>query len=290
MRKPRHLMPFAVLFLALGAAVALSAPSPARQAGQDERLARVLGKAKAYCLRLERAALDFICTEKIEEKIYQLPKIRLDEDGDQPGLSRIDTSPQMSDTNTLVYDYQFVRKGDLKKERRILIEENARKRKRDDAELATRTVRVENALFGPIGLLGADWQPRHDYRIDGEESHDGKTVLVIEAVTKPSLDRPHCFGRIWVREDDGSVVKIAWDQTSVGNFAQVEAEARRLEAEPRLTSITEYDVVKNGIRFPSRDTTEEAYVLKTGRALVKSQTTIVYADYKFFTVETDVKY
>ena len=51
--------------------------------------------------------------------------------------------------------------------------------------------------------------------------------MIIEAVPKPGLERLHCYGRIWIREDDGSTAKIAWDQASVGNFQIVKARARQ---------------------------------------------------------------
>jgi hypothetical protein len=47
---------------------------------------------------------------------------------------------------------------------------------------------------------------------------------------------------------------------------------------------------KNGVRFPSKDTTEEAYLLKNGKKYIKSRTTILYEKCRFFTVESEVKY
>jgi hypothetical protein len=54
--------------------------------------------------------------------------------------------------------------------------------------------------------------------------------------------------------------------------------------------VTEYGFEKNGIRFPSRDTSEEAYLKPDGTKFIRSRTSVVYRDYKFFTVETDIKY
>jgi hypothetical protein len=182
-----------------------------------------------------------------------------------------------------------VRKADRNVEKRTLIEEDGRKMKTENAELTTTTIRVQNALFGPVGLLGESAQDGHDYRIAGEESRKGRKVLVVEATPRPGLDRQHCYGRIWLYADDGSVLKISWDQTSVGNFQLIQARAKQLGAEPQLTAVTEYGLEKNGLRFPSEDTTEEAY-LKGGKKFVKSLTTIQYKSYKFFTVETEVRY
>jgi len=282
---------FTGMLVGVTAAVGFSAGPGSQTSPADARLARILERTKEYCQQLERAALDFTCIEKIEERIYST--IEEAPDGVVPNPSGVAYAYKPINTpyyaSTYVYDYQFVRKASRKGENRVLIEENGRKKKNKDAVLTTTTVRVENALFGPIGLLGAAAQDLHEYRIVGEETEKGEQVLVLEATLKATLDRVHCTGRIWVREDDASILKIAWDQTSVGNFEIIRETAKKMNAEPRLTSVTEYGQEKNGLRFPSKDTTEEGY-LKHGRVQVRSLTTILYKDYKFFTVETQVKY
>jgi hypothetical protein len=287
--------PFLLGLLLLGVAAGAGLrPAEGQGPGPETRLARLLERAKAYCRKLENASLDFTCIEKIEEKLYRpseiLPDILVSNPASAGRASYGYATPRQNYyVHTYVYDYQFVRVGERRTERRRVIEEDGRKKKPDDAVLETETIRVENALFGPIGLFGESWQSRHDYRIVGEETLSGKKVVIIEVVPKPGLDAPHCFGRAWVREDDAGTVKIAWDQTSVGNYRAIEARAMFYEAEPKLASVTEYGMEKNGLRFPSRDTTEEAYV-KNGKTFVLSRTTIVYRDYKFFTVETEVHY
>jgi hypothetical protein len=279
--------------LAAGLLPGSSGPPPTQDAapGADARLARVLERTKAYCAKLEQASLDFTCFERIEEKTYPSPEIRPDTSVvGGGGISYSYPSARSPYVNSYLYDYQFIRKGDMRTERRILIDQNGRKTWEENADLETLNVRVENALFGPVGLLGAQWQAYHDYKIVDEESQKGKAILVIEAAPKPALNRPHCHGRIWVQEDDASILKIVWEPTSIGNFDKIEATARGLGAEPRLTSVTEYGLLKNGIRFPSKDTTEESYKLKNGETFVRSRTTIVYKDYKFFTVETQIIY
>jgi len=284
----------AVIFAVGISASALGLLAGSQDAGAGPRLAALLVKAKAYCLRLDQAALDFTCVEKIEERTYQNSELQPDVLVGNPvstGEAHYAYSqPRQSYySHTYVHDYQFVRLADRKTERRTLIEEDGRKMKADNAELTTSTIRVQNALFGPVGLLGEAAQTGHDYRIAGEETQKGQTVVIVEATPKPGLERQHCTGRLWVRESDGSVVKIAWDQASVGNFKMIQARAEHFGAEPQMTSITEYGLEKSGLRFPSKDTTEEAY-LKGDRKFVQSLTTILYKDYKFFTVETTVQY
>lgn len=273
----------------------MSSLSARQESGDDEKLKEILVRTKDYCIKLEKAALDFTCKEKIEEKIYKPPEIKPDMVISSPSqyagrVAYSYPSLQRPYLHTCVYDYQLIHKEGQKTEDRTLIEENGRKKNEKNAKPETLSVRVENALFGPIGLLGAEKQALHDYKIIGEETQKEKKIIVIEAVPKPSLNRPHCFGRIWVREDDASIIKIAWDQTSVGNFVAIQATAQELSAEPRLTSVTEYNFEKKGLRFPSKDTTEEAYLMKNGKKFIRSSTTILYRDYKFFTVELEVNY
>jgi hypothetical protein len=51
---------------------------------------------------------------------------------------------------------------------------------------------------------------------------------------------------------------------------------------------TEYAFERNGVRFPSRYTIEEAYLSATNPPLIHSMTEVTQADYKFFRVETGV--
>lgn len=72
-------------------------------------------------------------------------------------------------------------------------------------------------------------------------------------------------------------------------YERIETVAKKYKGEPQITMITEFNVVKKGIRFPSKIFVEEAYITKKGK-VVRSETTINYDEYQFFTVEIDVKY
>lgn len=261
----------------------------------QQRLAAILRKSKDYCQRLEKAALDFVCREEASERFDHTREINQDllfvgPTGGYIGTETVQMAPQRTGRNTYLYDYQFIRKNRETKERRNLLEVNGKKKNIQDSGLGTTQFQYGNILFGPIGLLSESWQPYHDYQLVGEEIINGEKSVAIEATPKPSLNKSHCYGRIWVKEDDGSILKIVWDQESIGNYNNIEAWAKRYGAEPQITSLSEYGVEKNSLRFPSRDYTEEAYVKKDGKKFVRAETTIVYRDYKFFTVETEIKY
>jgi hypothetical protein len=115
-------------------------------------------------------------------------------------------------------------------------------------------------------------------------------VVVVEATPQPFLMTPHCHGKIWIKEDDGSVLKIVWDPRSVGNFQSAEEWAKIHDAELLITAYSEYGLEKNGLRFPSRSYTENAYIEKTKRKIVNAKISVLYKEYRFFTVETEVKY
>ncbi len=245
-------------------------PTPQNTQNQASaaRLAEVLEKAEMYCHRLDRAALDFICLEEVTEMTrHYTPR-----------------------TDIYLYDYQFVRKGEEIKEQRNLIAVNGKKTNIRDSSLNTLVFQYKNILFGPVGLLGKVWQAYYEFALIEEDTINGERAVVIEAKPRPSLPQPHCYGRFWIKEDDGSVLKIVWDQRSLGNFQSVEEWAKAHESEPQVTSYSEYGLEKNGLRFPSRSYTEIAYINKDNRKFVNAEISIFYKDYKFFTVETEIKF
>ena len=248
--------------------------------GQEE-LETILEKCAEYCDRLGHSVLFFVCREKITEQISRrhttLPK----------GLERIPQTFAFTTTNVYVYDYQLYRKGNDIKERRILIEENGKKKHEENTTLKTRVFEHENVVLGPIALLSSYWQAFHDYRIIKEEKFKGDKTLILEAVLKPEYTFHHLCGKIWVRESDFCILKIQWFQRSIRGYEIVEERARRLRAEPHLTLLAEYDYEKNGIRFPSKYSIDETYIIEGRGKYQKSKTVVLYDDYKFFTVETE---
>jgi len=252
------------LFLFHFAILSLSLQSTQKK---EKQLEPILEKCAEYCKRLVNSVLFFVCKEKITEKISS-----------------------STAKSVYVYDYQLYRNRNNIKEQRILIEENGKKKHEENAPLKTRAFKHENIVLGPIGLLSLYWQTYHDYRILKEEKLGGDKTVIIEAVLKPGYTFHHLSGKIWVRKSDFSILKIEWFQQSIGGYERVEETAKKLGAEPRLTLLVEYGFEKNGIRFPSKYSLDEVYITKRGRRRYQqSKTVVLYEDYKFFTVETDIK-
>jgi hypothetical protein len=241
----------------------------------------ILKKCAEYCERLSHSVLFFVCKEKITEQIStRLTTL-------SKGLRRVPYTFTHTTSNVYVYDYQLYRKRNYIKERRILIEENGKKKHEENATLKTKAFEHENVVLGPIALLSSYWQAFHDFRIIKEATFKGDKIVIIEAVLKPEYTFHHLSGKIWVRKSDFCILKIEWFQHSIKGYKIVEERAKKLQAEPRLTLLAEYDFEKNGIRFPSKYSLDEVYVKKGRRKYQKSKTVVLYDDYQFFTVETE---
>lgn len=240
----------------------------ARVAPDTSRLESLLAKAEAYCRRLDKAALDFICLEEVTELTVRFTPA----------------------TNVYQYDYQFVRTDREKKENRRLVSVNGKPTDVKDAALGTVMFQYQNVLFGPVGLLGEGGRRLFEYALVGQEALGPEAAVVVDVKPKPGAGGTRPFGRAWLRESDGSVLKIVWNETSLGNYKAIEEWAAAHKVLPRVVAYSEYGLEKNGLRFPSRNFSETATVTPGGLLTVGGRISTVYKDYRFFTVETEVKY
>jgi len=258
------------------------------------KLAAILKKTREYCAKLEKAAFYYICQEEVTEKI-RTPQsiIRIPTNVNVEYLessARLEIRNGKTEVNTFLYEYQLIRKEGQDEETRILLKKDGKKKCRKNAKLEIQQFHYEKLIFGPSGLLSQYWQGYHDYEIVKEEILNGEKVIVIEAVPKASLKENHAFGKIWVRESDFAILKIEWDEKSLASLQIIKERAEKNRAEPKITLISEFGFEKNKIRFPSRFTFEEAYLNPKGEKFIRLEITVVYEDYKFFTVDVDVEY
>jgi hypothetical protein len=266
------------------------AQNPFDDANKQTLLREILNKVRHYCRKLDSATFDFICLEEISEKIDYSKDILTDGHTGVLGLGYPVPSKSRMKKNTYLYDYQFIRKNREIQERRILLEENGKKKHEENARLKTQAFHFKNVMFGPLGLLSEFRQYEHTYRILKEEELNGMQAVLIEAVPKDLQSGLHLYGKIWIKKSDFSILKIEWDQKSLIEHSLIRATAKRYGAEPSLIMITEYGIEKHGIRFPSKLLIEEAYIDKKGKKFIRSETSAIYQDYKFFTVETEIEF
>jgi hypothetical protein len=274
--------------LLLGCVVTIVSPGPAKL--KKEPLEDLLKLSGAYCARLVSSALDFTCEEEIEEIQYRPRRVSKT----KYAVSWLDGMTNHSGTNletlkeTLLYDYQLIRKNNIINERRTLIRRNGKDQKIENARLATHRIRYQELIMCPVGLLGPAAQKSHSYRLGGQDKVHGLPVYIIEGEPLPN-GPPGLTGRAWINPADGSVLKIEWTPESLGQYELIVKFGKQISAKPVVKFVSEYDIEKNGIRFLSSHKATEAYRLFEGGDLyTRTKLSVVYHDFKFFTVETDV--
>lgn len=245
-------------------------------------LGDILEKCAAYCRKLEKASLYFVCKEEIRERIFY----------EQKAYARYRVISTFINENIYIYDYQLIRKGSQTEEQRILIQENGMEKYEKEAKLKTKSFTHKHVIFGPLGVLSRKWQEYYNYQIVKEEALHKEKTIVIEAIPKEDRTVAYLYGKIWIKKSDYSILKIEWNQASISNYEKIEELAKSLKAKPAIKFVSEYGIEKNGIRFPTNYFVEEVYIYNPPRLgrFKKSEVMVSYKDYKFFTVETEVKY
>ena len=290
---------FALVLLCLPSAhaVAQSRLGPRQNIASipQPQLPALLVKVAEYCRKLESSAFDFVCREEISERIDPFLDVAkgallpIPEWTSYKGPTfTISTVNKVK--HKFVYDYQCVRAGRTIREMRTQLEENGKKKVVPNAELQTSIVVFSTTLLGPVGLFGKRFQPDYDFALVGEEKIGKTNVFVIDA--RPKAGAPpsrNLYGKAWIDPATGFILKIEWSESRVGRFDVFEKRGRLYNRTPRLVIRSEFSAEKNGIRFPSRLSVEEAYLKKSGKAFIRSRTEVVYKDFKFFTVSYDVR-
>ncbi|MBN1224232.1 MAG: hypothetical protein JXB23_13375 [Candidatus Aminicenantes bacterium] len=243
----------------------------------------ILEETGKYCARLEKAVFDYVCNEKTVEKVYYTHLA-------QDYRSKFPTAIQKTEKHTYLYEVQYIRKDGKIHEDRTLIKKDGKEYNRQHADLETLSFEFGKIIFGPVALLGKRRQSHYDYQIISEDKLGQDKTVVIQATPDPTAENHCLYGKIWVRISDFAVLKIEWSEKSIQNSQEIVRRARELGADPRFTIVFEFDVEKNGIRFPSRVRYEEAYTRGDKKKIVKSHVTVDYENYKFFTVDVDVDY
>lgn len=260
---------------------------PYSQEKRSKDLEEILDKCAVYCERLANASLYFVCNERIEEEINEINLV---------GYSRRIDAKKV-EGNTYVYDYQLMKKGNRIEEKRILLEENGKKKNEKNAQLKTRMFYSKRSVFGPVGLLARKNHDKYNYKIIDEKSVHGRKAAVIEATPKSEMrDMPN-YGKIWVDKQDYSILKVEVAEESLVGLEQAK-ETSKLKSTPMISVTHYYDEVyktdeNQVIRFPSKTVfLYEKHLYKRGyrEQVIVAKTQFIYDNYKFFTVDVDVKY
>ena len=311
MKTAHRILPLSIA-LGIAALVVLSLPASGSGAQnirppQDDPFQRglVLKGVREYCKRLERAALDFVCLEDVSEKLdgsreKQEADVRVDSrvTSGVGGVGRMNMSARPMTFNPsasqktdhrYLFDYQFVRQAGQVKENRVLLEKDGKKAKPKEEPPQMAVFSCSEILLLPVKLVDERTAEYYDFRLLREDALEGAKVWVLEVSPRLSI-KGYLGGRLWIDQRDSSILRIEWDPTTFGHYDAIRQNAVRYKETPAVTSFTDFGFVKNGVRFPSLDFTEEAYVDAGGKKFIRSQTQVSYKSYKFFTVETETNF
>jgi len=295
MRKP-GLSKVSLISAILAMTIALFVPSGRLSAGtQNEmkdqaRLQEILRSTGEYCERVKQIALHYICQENVidienffhgasralgmqrEEKVFNIRRVK---------------------RRTYRYDYQLVRKGDNLSEQRIMLEKNGKKKHQENADLSHLKYYSQYLIFGPVGFLSQYWQNHFTYSLIGEDMIDGEPAFIIQADPNEVRLDNYNIGRIWVNEDF-QIVRVAWEPASIQNYEDEILISRLGPFQKKVVWTVDYTVEKNGVRFPGRQFVREIFFRNSENGFpqkaVKRETRFEYNAYKFFIVETDVRF
>jgi hypothetical protein len=250
----------------------------------------ILASTGEYCERVKKIALYYICQENIidiENFFYGVTR--------GSGMEREEKTFDIRRVKrrTYKYDYQLVRKGADLSEQRVMLEKNGKETRHAIADLSHLKYYSQYLIFGPVGFLSRYWQNHFTYSLIGEDMIDGKRVFIIRADPKEvRLDNCN-IGCIWINEDF-QVVRLEWEPDSIQNFEDEILISRLGPFKKKVVWTVDYTVEKNGVRFPGRQSIQEIFFRdsENGRQqkAVKRETRFEYDAYKFFIVETDVRF
>jgi hypothetical protein len=255
----------------------------------QEKLKSILKKTAEYCEKLKKMALYFVCYENIEEKIYFYTKTRAFVSEDYAAstpIAKVNLKQRRMKRRTYIYDYQMVKKADKQEEKRVLLKEGKKEKHVENAKLKIQGYNAKFLVFGPVGFLSYYWQNHFTYEIIGHDEISGIKTIVISASPMQPREENYYFGKIWVDENDFSILKIEWDTKSLEGYEKRVSSG----VTKNLSWEVFFEVEKNGVRFPSRQLIKDIYLTEAGKEHPRYVTTFVYDNYKFFTVETEVKF
>ncbi len=180
------------MFFVLAGILAEAAPGLQKVAAEDASLEAMMLKARAYCRRLDRAALDFVCREEIKEKTNAMSRpptitmiVQSTNNRLNAGSVRVQPPPPESfSTTTYLYDYQYVRKASDVRERRDLVTKDGEDIVKADTRIETLHFKFAEVLFGPSLLLGQDAAEGHVYRLLKTEKVKGEKAAVIDCASR----------------------------------------------------------------------------------------------------------
>lgn len=250
-------------------------------------LETILARAADYCRKLEASSFDLACREEISETYN--PNLDFDRRSLPPEADRpkylgptitIDRINKIK--HAFVHDFHCVRAGGTIRETRDLVSMNGRKKSLPDTEIQTSVINFGAAFLGPVGLFGESVRTDYDFAIVAEVEVNRTPTVVLDIKPRPGVPFARALrGRAWIDPLTGDILKLEWGESRAGSSDVFGNRGRRYKRTPRLDILSEFGAERDGIRFPTRLSVEEAYLNEAGKAFVRTKAVAVYADLRF---------
>jgi hypothetical protein len=250
----------------------------------ERTLNALLNKTALYCRKLEKATFYFICTEEvIDNHWYRGNRIK---------------------EKHYLYDYQITKedKGKMSESRKLKApgsEPSADTKPAAQKKILTNFVSSYPYLM-PISMLSKKNRSKYRFRLLGSETIAGRAFYRVSVEPKQEgvmLDDAN-YGIVWIDEKDGSIYKIQVDPNSLGGIKGLKTLARQKRNRLKMTDVHLYEVLRKGLRFPSKteiscsfldwDSVKRVQNRFNVSALEEVGTVFEYKEYKFFNVSIDV--
>ena len=282
-----------------------------RDAGTEEALKRpesysqelvtILHECAEYCRKLDKAALDFICKEKIHDIYYGPdPKRSNRVIGLARGITLVDGSKKITDLEThkisygswkidrnkYISDYLMVKKGQEIKEKRVLLKENSRQVPAQKEYLKNPRFSGLKPFLAPGKVLGQDRQELFSFSI----LKDRENLYEIEAAPVSRYAGGIDYVRIWVDRQSYQILRMEIKGIPLEGYNEVLEETTENNVKPEFITVYSYKMEKEELLFPYKVKVLVRYPShpdETTFYRTKIKTNINYDDYKFFSVKTE---
>jgi len=283
------------LFLLMALIILFVGPqrtSPMCSQADGLNLSKILNKTAKYCERVKSIALFYVCQEEIKDKatFYRVSStMRTTPYGPVEVVPSKALKLRRTRNYSYLYDYQLIKKGEDLSEQRILLKRNGKKKRKENAELEVK-FSSKYIIYGPVGFLSRYWQDYFDYEIIGQERIDKKMATIIKATPKSNNEENKNFAKIWIHEEDGSILQVEWEPESIIDYKGKKIESEVGNLETAVVWRVTFGVEKNGVRFPSRQQIQEFLVTEGDKRYIRNETITIFNNYKFFIVEYEIKH
>jgi hypothetical protein len=257
-------------------------------------LNRILTHTADYCEKVKKMALHYVCKEEIFIKKYFYREKEVLKRIPGASTTALTTKLEVKGSRkvSFIYDYQLIRKfGEMTEQRKLLVIDGKNKKKESNQLTNIRLKYFSKyVVYGPVGFLSKFWQNYFDYEIIGKDSIKGKKAIIIQAYPNTARQENYNIARIWINYIDYSIMRIEWEPLSIQDYEEEIVRFPTGEYKKTIIWNVIYGIEEKGVRFPNKQTIHEIFINEKNEKIIQEEIIFHYTDYKFFIVETDVRF